>query len=71
METILQSLKRIENIIYTEAYDDLTEYLQGVRDMINLINGEEGSEDVANTIIRNFRENQEELNKWQTYSQTT
>ena len=61
METILQSLQRIENIIYTEAYDDLTEYLQGVRDMINLINGEECSEDVANTIIRNFRENQEEL----------
>ena len=28
-ETILQSLKRIEDVIYTEPYDDLTEYLKG------------------------------------------
>ena len=53
-ETILQSLKRIEDIIYTEPYDDLTEYLQGVRDIINLINGEEPSNEVANTILENF-----------------
>ena len=53
-ETILQSLKRIEDIIYTEPYDDLTDYLQGVRDMINLINGEEPSDEVADTILENF-----------------
>lgn len=62
-ETILQSLKRIEDIIYTEAYDDLTEYLQGVRDMINLINGEEPCDEVADTIIENFKENSSKLKK--------
>ena len=52
-ETILQSLKRIEDVIYTEPYDDLTEYLKGVRDIINLINGEEPSNEIADTVIRN------------------
>ena len=54
-ETILQSLKRIEDIIYTEEYDNLSDYLQGVRDMINLINGEEPCDEVADTIIENFK----------------
>lgn len=53
-ETILQSLKRVEDIIYSLPYDDLDEYLQGVRDVINMINGEEYSQEVADTIIENF-----------------
>jgi len=56
METILQSLTRIENIIYSVAYDDLTPYLQGVRDVINIVNGEEPSNDVADTIMRNLKD---------------
>lgn len=50
-ETITQSLTRIENKIYSIPYDNLTLYLQGVRDMMNLINGQEKSEEVANTIL--------------------
>lgn len=50
-ETILQSLTRIEKEIYTLPYDDLPLYLQGVRDMINLINGEEDSIEVADTVL--------------------
>lgn len=39
--TTIQGLKRIEQVIYTIEYDKLTDYLQGVRDMINLLNGDE------------------------------
>jgi hypothetical protein len=38
-------------MIYTLPYNKLTSYLQGVRDMINLINGEEPNDSIANTII--------------------
>ena len=55
-ETILQSLRRIERVIYSLPYDELTDYLKGVRDMINLINGEENSYSVANYIIERIDE---------------
>lgn len=51
-ETILQSLKKIEYLIYKLPYDDLSEYLQGVRDMINLINGEKPNADFASHILK-------------------
>jgi len=54
METTIQSLKRVEDRIYSLSYDDLSEYLQGVRDMMNLINGEEPSDEVADTILENI-----------------
>ena len=50
------ALKGIEKVVYTLSYDDLTPYLQGIRDMINLINLEERPSEVAETIIRNFNE---------------
>ena len=46
-ETITQSIARIEQHIYSSPYDDLTDYLQGVRDMLNLINGEENNKEIA------------------------
>lgn len=55
METILQSLTRIENIIYTVPYDDLSPYLQGVRDIINLVNGEEHNIEIADVVIENIK----------------
>lgn len=54
METITQSLGRIESTIYSLPYDELTPYLQGVRDFMNLINGEEYSQEVTDTILENF-----------------
>ena len=42
--TTIQALKRIEQVIYTVEYDNLPDYLQGVRDMINLLNGDEQQE---------------------------
>lgn len=42
--TTIQQLKRIEQVIYTVEYDNLPNYLQGVRDMINLLNGDEQQE---------------------------
>lgn len=55
-ETIIQSLNRIEKVIYSLPYDELTDYLRGVRDMINLINGEESSKSVADFIIEKIDE---------------
>ena len=54
METITQSVARIEQHIYSLPYDDLTEYLQGVRDMLNLVNGEENNKEVTDTIIQSL-----------------
>ena len=50
-ETILQSLAKIEYLIYKLQYEDLNEYLQGVRDMIELMNGEKSNVDVASHIV--------------------
>ena len=50
-ETILQSLARIEYLIYKLQYEDLNEYLKGVRDMVNLINGEESNIDITSHIL--------------------
>lgn len=55
-ETIIQSLKRVEKVIYSLPFDELTDYLRGVRDMINLINGEENSKSVADFIIERIDE---------------
>ena len=50
-ETILHSLARIEYLIYKLQYEDLNEYLQGVRDMIELMNGEKSNVDIASHIL--------------------
>lgn len=55
-ETIIKSLNRIEKVIYSLPYDELTDYLKGIRDMINLINGEESSKSVADFIIEKIDE---------------
>ena len=50
-ETILQSLAKIEYLIYKLQYEELNEYLQGVRDIIELMNGEKSNVDVASHIL--------------------
>lgn len=41
MTSTIQQIARIESVIYTIEYDKLPDYLQGIRDMINLLNGDE------------------------------
>lgn len=41
--TIIRQLDKIADYIYQVPYDELTDYLKGIRDMINLLNGEEGN----------------------------
>lgn len=53
-ETITQSIARIERRIYSSPYDDLTDYLQGVRDMLNLINGEENNKEIADAVLQSL-----------------
>lgn len=60
-ETILQSLKRIEDVIYTIPYDNLTSYLQGVRDVINLVNGEEDNVSIADVITEHINNLTDEI----------
>lgn len=42
--TIIRQLNKIEYYIHQVPYDELTDYLKGIRDMINLLNGEEQSD---------------------------
>lgn len=54
--TTIQGLKRIEQVIYTIEYDKLTDYLQGVRDMINLLNGDEQTpRNLADTVEQEIK----------------
>lgn len=39
--TVIRELNELSKIIYTKPYDELSDYLKGIRDMINLINNEE------------------------------
>lgn len=54
-ETITQSIARIEQNIYTLPYDDLDDYLKGIRDFMNLLNGEESNKDIADGVIEQLR----------------
>ena len=42
--TIIRQLNKIEYSIHQVPYDELTDYLKGIRDMIDLLNGEEQSD---------------------------
>lgn len=44
-------VEQIEEQIYTLNYDDLSNYLKGVRDFINLIKGYEDSESITEYIL--------------------
>ena len=48
--TIIQQLQEISKVIYTKPYDELSDYLQGIRDMINLLNGEEQEHLLSETV---------------------
>ena len=50
-ETILQSLANIQYLIYKLQYEDLNEYLQGVRDIIELMNGQKSNTDITSYIL--------------------
>lgn len=56
MKSTIQQLAEIEKIIFELPYDELTPYLQGIRDMINLLNNEEQKDDelLINTVMHNL-----------------
>ena len=55
-ETIIQSLNRIEKVIYSLPYDELTDYLKGIRDIVNMLNHENDSKDFADFVIEKIDE---------------
>lgn len=57
MKSTIQQLAEIEKVIFVLPYDELTPYLQGVRDMINLLNNEEQKENelLIDTVMHNLR----------------
>lgn len=57
-ETILQSLGKIEYTIYKLPYDQLSDYLKGVRDMINLLNGEENATEILDYVLEQMAKQQ-------------
>ena len=42
--TIIRQLDKIADYVYQVPYEELTDYLKGIRDIINLLNGEEQGE---------------------------
>jgi hypothetical protein len=65
MKSNIHQLCETEKMIFMFPYDELTPYLQGIRDMINLLNGGEQKENnlLIDTVIYNIRKvnKQEEL----------
>lgn len=57
-ETILQSLAKVEYIIYKLPYDQLSDYLKGVRDMINMLNGEENPSEILDHVLEQMAKQQ-------------
>lgn len=55
-ETITQSVARIEENIYNIDYDALSDYLKGIRDFMNLLNGTENNKQIADYIISELRQ---------------
>ena len=60
-ETILQSLAKIEYTIYKLPYDQLSDYLKGVRDMINMLNGEENPSEILDHVLEQMAKQQLEI----------
>ena len=56
MRTITQCISQIENIIYTLPYDDLTDYLKGVRQDIIKNDLILKDDSVANFIVKDLEE---------------
>lgn len=56
LETITQSVARIEENIYNIDYDALSDYLKGIRDFMNLLNGTENNKEIADYIISELRQ---------------
>lgn len=56
-KTVIEQLKIISDYIYSEPYDDLTDYLKGIRDMMNLLNGREQNYEQLCDDIKDIFEN--------------
>ena len=60
--TIIKQLEKIADYIYRVPYDELTDYLKGIRDMINLVNGEEqDGKELSETVYNAVHEIYDEL----------
>ena len=57
MQNIDILVKQIEKELYKLDYDDLSDYLKGVRDFINLIKGYEDSESITECILEQIANN--------------
>ena len=57
-ETILQALAKMEYVIYKLPYDQLSDYLKGIRDMINMLNGEESPSEVLDHVLEQMAKQQ-------------
>lgn len=57
-ETILQTLAKMEYVIYKLPYDQLSDYLKGIRDMINMINGEENPSEILDHVLEQMAKQQ-------------
>lgn len=56
-KTLIDMLAEIQHIVEAPLYDDLTPYLQGIRDMINFLNNREyaNSIEIHEHIINEYK----------------
>ena len=57
-ETILQTLAKMEYVIYKLPYDQLSDYLKGIRDMINMLNGGESPSEILDHVLEQMAKQQ-------------
>ena len=56
-KTTIDYLQKIQDLVYTPLYDDLTPYLTGMRDLLNLINNVEyiNQSEVLENVLNELR----------------
>ena len=57
-ETTIQALTKIEYTIYKLPYDQLNDYLKGIRDMINMLNREENPSEILDRVLEQMAKQQ-------------
>ena len=51
----MKELNKISKELYSVSYDSLNDYLRGIRDLLNIINGSENPKSITKYIIKEVK----------------
>lgn len=51
----MKELDKISTELYSISYDNLNDYLRGIRDLLNIINGSENPKSITKYIIKEVK----------------